>query len=168
MDTLSGLAPPPPSQNEPLARTRANFESWYLIKYGREIVTSTIGSPRKEPDFVMLNHEGRIEIVEIKRPDHRLTNGEFDTAMEYLTAVRDFIADTKEVRELFHDANLTIVCDALNLRPASAESINTSPNINHKTWHDILQATTRSHEDFLAEVRKLQGTLPSAIMEDEV
>ncbi len=157
----------PLSQNEPLARTRANFESWYRIKYGREIVTSTIGSPRKEPDFVMLNHEGRIEVVEIKRPGHRLTNAEFDTAMEYLGAVRDFIDDTQEVRQLFSGANLTIVCDSLNLNASRSEPINTSPNVSHKTWHDILQATTRSHEDFLAEVRKMQGALPSATTENE-
>ena len=126
-----------------------------------------MGSPRKEPDFVMLNHEGRIEVVEIKRPGHKLNNGEFDTAMEYLTAVRDFIAETREVRELFHDANLTIVCDDLNLNPSRAEPIRTSPNVNHKTWHDILQATTRSHEDFLGEVRKLQGSLPIAALGNE-
>ena len=158
----------PLSQNEPLARTRANFESWYRIKYGKEIITSTIGSPRKEPDFVMLNHEGRIEVVEIKRPGHKLRNGEFDTAMDYLDAVRDFIGDTQEVRELFHGANLTIVCDDLNLNASRAESINTSPNVNHKTWHDILQATARSHEDFLVEVRKMQGELPSLALEDEL
>ena len=156
----------PLSQNEPLARTRQNFENWYRLKHGKEIVTSSMGSPRKEPDFVMLNHEGRMEVVEIKRPGHKLTNGEFDTAMEYLGAVRDFIADTQEVRELFRDARLTIVCDALNLNASREEPINTSPNVNHKTWHDVLQATTRSHEDFLAEVRKLQGALPNAIMED--
>ena len=158
----------PLSQNEPLARTRANFESWYRIKYGKEIVTSTMGYPRKEPDFVMLNHEGRIEVVEIKRPGHKLTNAEFDTAMDYLDAVRDFIGDTQEVRELFHDANLTIVCDDLNLNASRAESINTSPNVNHKTWHDILQATARSHEDFLTEVRKMQGELPSLAVEGEL
>ena len=78
----------------------------------------------------------------------------------YLGSVRDFIADTQEVRELFRDVQVDH-----RLRRTESEClsgslpINTSPNVNHKTWHDVLQATTRSHEDFLAEVRKLQGVI---------
>lgn len=150
----------PLSFNEPLARTRKNFESWYKANYDKEIVTSAIDNPMKKPDFVMLNHEGHLEIVEIKRPGHALTDEEFQRAFGYLTAVKKFIADTSEVRMLFPDVRLTIVCDSLNLRPEYATLVETDPNITHRTWHDRLQATTRAHEDFLKVVKEMQGELP--------
>lgn len=156
----------PLSFNESLARTRRNFESWYQANSGQEIVTSAIDDPRKEPDFVMLNHEGRLEVIEIKRPQHALTDDEFERAFGYLSAVDKFIADNAEVCELYREARLTIVCDALNLRPEYASLVDANPRITHKRWHDVLQATSRTHEDFLKVVREMQGELPK-FSEDE-
>ena len=77
-----------------MRQPESNFQSWYLAKYGEEIVTSAIDNPSKQPDFVMLNHEGRLEVIEIKRPQHALADEEFDRAFGYLTAVREFISET--------------------------------------------------------------------------
>ncbi|MCY3801690.1 MAG: ATP-binding protein [Chloroflexi bacterium] len=157
----------PLSFNQSLARTRESFESWYQAKYGHEIVTSAIANPRKQPDFVMLNHEGRLEVIEIKRPQHSLTDGEFGRAFGYLTAVRDFIDETTEVRTLFRKAQLTIVCDSLNLDAMGQNTIRTDDEVSHKTWFDLLQSTSRSHEDFLKVVREMQGELPKLPVEQE-
>ena len=91
----------PLSFNQARASTRMNFQSWYLANYNKEIVTSAIDNPKKQPDFVMLNHEGRLEVIEIKRPQHALEDGEFDRAFGYLTAVRKFISGTAAVRASF-------------------------------------------------------------------
>ena len=157
----------PLSFNQSLARTRENFESWCRAKFGREIVTSAIRNPSKQPDFVMLNHEGRLEVIEIKRPQYSPTNEEFDRAFGYLTAVRDFISETDEVRALFSEAKLTIVCDSLSLDALRQNIIRTDADISHKTWHDLLQSTSRSHEDFLKVVREMQGELPELPVEKE-
>ena len=157
----------PLSFNQSLARTRENFESWYRSRYKKEIVTSAMGNPTKRPDFVMLNHEGRLEVIEIKRPQHDLADDEFDRAFHYLSAVRDFIADTDEVSALFPKAKLTIVCDALNLDALRVNTLRTDGDISRKTWHDLLQASSRSHEDFLKVVRKLQGELPDLLPDGE-
>ena len=150
----------PLSFNQSLARTRENFESWYQARYGKEILTSAIYNPSKKPDFVMLNHEGRLEVIEIKRPQHSMTDEEFDRAFGYLTAVRDFISETVEVKVLFPDTKLTIVCDSLNLDALRENTIHKDSDISRKTWHDLLQSTSRSHEDFLKVVREMQGELP--------
>lgn len=150
----------PLSFNQSLARTRESFESWYQAKYNKEVVTSAIDNPGKRPDFVMLNHEGRLELVEIKRPQHALTDNEFNRAFAYLDAVAKFITDSTEVRNLFSEARLTIVCDNLGLSSPLASLIETNTAITRKIWHDLLQATSRSHEDFLAVVKRLQGELP--------
>ena len=131
----------PLSFNQSLASTRTNFQSWYLANYGEEIVTSAIDNPSKQPDFVMLNHEGRLEVIEIKRPQHALADEKFDRSFGYLTAVRKFITETAAVRASFPVAQLTIVCDSMNLDDLRENTIRTDSDIVHKTWHDLLEST---------------------------
>ena len=157
----------PLSKNQTLASTRQNFESWYLRKYRCKITTSVIGDSKKRADFVMLNHAGRLEIVEIKRPKNSLTNDEFRTAHRYLSVIKDFIEDTDEVRRLFPDARLTIVCNDLNLDHLSSAHLTEASNIVHKTWHDLFASSRRSHEDFLGVVERFQGDLPEIREERE-
>lgn len=157
----------PLSSNQSLATTREAFQNWYLANFNTDIVTSAIDKPNKKPDFVMLNHERRLEIIEIKRPKHSLKNEEFDRAFAYLTSMRKFISDTKEVQESFPTARLTIVCDSLSLDDLRNNSIRTDADISHKTWHDLLVATKRRHEDFLTIVRRMQGEPPKLPTEPE-
>ena len=128
----------PLSFNQSLSSTRSNFESWYHANYGQEISASAIENPNKQPDFVLLNHLGRLEIIEIKRPQHALTDQELNRAFNYLTAVKKFINDTTEVRSLFPDVKLTLVCDALKLSPTLDSLIESNPDINRRAWHDLL------------------------------
>lgn len=157
----------PLSYNQSLASTRTNFESWYHANYGEEIVTSAIENPTKQPDFVLLNHEGRLEIVEIKRPQYAITNDEFNRAFGYLTAARRFIEETVAVRELFPKATLTIICDDQNLDALRQNTLNTDPDISRRNWYSLLESATRRHQDFLKVVRERQGELPDVSVEDE-
>lgn len=157
----------PLSFNQSLASTRSNFESWYHANYQQEISTSAIENPNKQPDFVLLNHLGWLEIIEIKRPQYALTDEEFNRAFNYLGAIKKFTDDTDEVRSLFPDVKLTIVCDDLNLSPALDSLIESNSAISRRTWHDLLQTTSRSHEDFLAVVKKMQGELPKLTTGEE-
>ena len=156
----------PLSRNQSLSTTRLTFEAWYKATYGPEIVTSAIDNPTKRPDFVMLNHEGRLEIIEIKRPQHALVDDEYGRAFGYLTALRKFIDENAEVRERFYDVRLTIVCDQLNLSPVQADALSNNERIIRKTWFDLLQSTVRTHEDFLEEVKRLQGELPEVPLQE--
>ena len=155
----------PLSFNQSLASIRINFESWYLANYDNKIITSTFENPEKKPDFVMLNHIGRLEIIEIKRPQHPLTDEEFDRAFHYLTAIRRFITANPDVRAVFPEARLTIVCDSLNLDDLRTNNLQKDSEIHHKTWHELLDSTNRGHEDFLNVIRKMQGELPEISVE---
>ena len=150
----------PLSFNQSLASTRSNFESWYRRKTGKTITTSAIQSPDSRPDFVMLNHEGRLEAVEIKRPGHVLQNDEFDRAFGYLTHLRTFIDENAVARESFPRVRLTIVCDELHLDSLRENPLQTDPDVLRQTWHDLLESTSRRHEDFLKVVGEMQGELP--------
>ena len=157
----------PLSFNQTLASTRLNFESWYLATYKEKISTSAIDNPNKQPDFVLLNHVGRLEIIEIKRPQHGLRDEEFNRAFGYLTATQKFVDVTSEVKSQFPVVNLTFICDDLSLSPTLDSLIYNNPKISRQTWHELLQTTSRSHEDFLAVVKRVQGDLPELTTDGE-
>ena len=148
----------PLSHNQSLATTQKNFESWFRKNNkGKEIATSTIGSPNIRPDFVMINHAGRLEIVEIKCPGHALQDKEFDRAHDYLDALRRFIGETDPEENPIRNAKLTIICDRLNLHSWRPEHIDAATDISHRTWFGILDSSSRIHEDFLAVAGRFQG-----------
>ena len=115
----------------------------------------------------MLNHEGRLEVIEIKRPQHSMTDEEFERAFGYLEAVDTFISQNESVKRNYPEARLTIVCDRLGLDDLRGRLVETDQRIGRRTWHDLLEMTKRSHGDFLAAVTSLQGELPSADDHDE-
>jgi hypothetical protein len=148
----------PLALNEPLAEVRRCFEGWYEREYRQAISTTTIDRPTKKPDFVMLSNEGVLEIVEIKRPDYGLTDAELDRAIGYLEAIRRFFDDNPHFKKAFHAVRLTIVCDQVGFsRGVSASALANDPAIRRKTWHEILKGTLTAHQEFLHEVRRMQG-----------
>ena len=149
----------PLTRNQPLKSLRAAFATWYQRNEGKEIITTSIGS-NKRPDFLMLNNSGFIEIVEIKRPKHALTDAEYERAFNYRHAVTKFLEENDQLSSLFPKARLTIVCEKLTLRPWHAEAIDNDDNTAHKTWENVLYDTMQAHQDFLSRVQELQGPLP--------
>lgn len=150
----------PLTSNQPLKSLRDAFETWYQRNKGEEIITTSIDS-NKRPDFLMLNYSGFIEIVEIKRPKHALTDEEYERAFNYRHAVTTFLGENDRLSDVFSKARLTIVCEKLALRPWHVEAIDNDDNIVHKTWETILYDTMQAHQDFLNRVQELQGPLPS-------
>lgn len=148
----------PLNMNESLATFREAFESWYLREHKVAITTTTIGNPAKRPDFIMLNLEGRLELIEIKRPVHALTDEEYERAFGYLEAVQRFKKENPTVGEAFPSVRLTLVCDALALKnPIYQRQLDGDPRVDKKGWYEVLARTKREHEDFLRVVRRMQG-----------
>ena len=151
----------PLTRNERLSSLRTAFQTWYHRTFDTEVVTSSIESPTRQPDFVMLNYEGCVEVVEIKRPGHGLTDQEYGRAYNYLQAIGRFLRESPQLGEAFPKTRLTIVCDRLNLNDQIyAGSIETEENVRRKSWTEVLDGTRQAHEDFLSRVRELQGELP--------
>ena len=153
----------PLTRNNTLGTLRETFEHWYATQYGKEILTSPIESRSRRPDFVMYNHRGRIEIIEIKRPAHALADDEYERAMHYLDAVTRFISDNPDAGRGVSDVRLTIVCDRLNLQNLIySRQLDMDTNVERRTWTEIFDGTKQAHEDFLETVRTRQGTLPNS------
>lgn len=148
----------PLGMNESLQRVRTQFEAWYKMKYAKEIVTTAIGTPRREPDFVLLNDAGVLWIVEIKRMDHHLTDEEYLRAVNYLKALDEFLDANPELAKEFPDRRLTFVVDHIDkLSAVSESSLSSDSRVDRKTWNELLSNTKRAHKDFLAHVRGMQS-----------
>lgn len=153
----------PLNMNESLATFREAFESWYLREYKVAITTTTIGNPTKKPDFIMLNLKGCLELIEIKRPVHALTDEEYDRAFGYLEAVQRFTEENPTIGKAFPSVRLTLVCDALSLKnPIYRRQLNDDPRVDKKGWYEVLTRTKGEHEDFLRVVRSMQGISATA------
>lgn len=151
----------PLTRNQPLESLRGAFESWYFRNTGQEIATTSINST-KRPDFVMLSYAGCIEIVEIKRPDHALTDEECQRALDYRYTVMDFLSESDQLTTRFPRVRLTIICDKRSFSNRMyGDMIEKDDDITLKNWATILHDTTQAHQDFLGRVRELQGALPS-------
>lgn len=145
--------------NESLKRVRGQFESWYDTKYpGQSIVTTAIGSPRREPDFVLLNDAGTLWIVEIKRVNYGLTDPEYERAVNYLEELELFLDENRSIGAQFPFRKLTFIVDNIKkLGRSTSSSLQSDPRIESRTWRELLDSTQRAHRDFLTRVYELKS-----------
>ncbi|MEV6065576.1 ATP-binding protein [Nocardia sp. NPDC052001] len=149
----------PLGMNESLKRVRASFERWYAHKFGTTLLTSAIGSPKREPDFVLLHDSGELWIVEIKRMDYHLTDEEYNRAVNYLYELDRFLDENPRIGAQFPRRRLTFIVDHIDrLGPASLSSLMSDQRVDRRTWRELLDATLRAHRDFLDRVYAMRGS----------
>ncbi len=129
----------------------------YIKNYGKDITTSVHNPSKKRPDFVMLHVGTHIELVEIKKPDYRLTDAEFDSILEYEDRMRLFLKENRSFIKTFPlDVHITLICDKLNLRSLSSkhsfDKFEKEQRLTRKTWRDVLEDTRQVHKDFLSRL----------------
>ncbi|WP_218022273.1 hypothetical protein [Nocardia amamiensis] len=121
-------------------------------------MTTTIGSERREPDFVLLHDSGELWIVEIKRMDYHLTDEEYNRAINYLYALDTFLNENPRIGAQFPRRKLTFIVDHTDkLRPASLSSLDSDTRIDRRTWRELLDSTLRAHRDFLERDYAMRG-----------
>ncbi|MCX4093995.1 ATP-binding protein [Nocardia sp. alder85J] len=148
----------PLGMNESLKRVRAAFERWYAQKFGVTLTTTSIGSEKREPDFVLLHDSGELWIVEIKRMDYHLTDEEYNRAINYLYALDTFLTENPRIGVQFPRRRLTFIVDHIDrLRPASRSSLESDARIDRRTWRELLDSTLRAHRDFLERVYEMRS-----------
>ena len=141
------------SANRTLETFRRSFEDWHRKTKGEKVITTAIGHARKRPDFVLLNFQGRLEVVEIKAPDHELRDDEFQRLLNYRYALRDFLEENESFKRDFPGGvHLTLVCDYLNLSATQEEHfelLKERGELDHRTWQVFLAAAEQANQDFL-------------------
>ena len=121
----------------------------------------------KRPDFVLSSQEGTVQIIEIKRPQHKLSNLEMDRIISYYDNMKAFLEDSGHAvfRQHFSDFHETVVCDRIGLTGAQRTALDAyleRRKLTHMTWASFLLKLQRVHQDSLSEARRQREAEPAA------
>jgi len=161
----------PVTENRTFSSLRREFEKYYEDRTGSPISLSDFKKTGKRPDFVLSSQEGTVQIIEIKKPHHKLTNAEMDRIVTYYQNMETFLNDPAhfEFRKHFADFHVTIVCDQLALtgtQRAAFEGYRDKKKLTHLDWAAFLLKTEHVHQDFLREAQRQRTANPAAPADD--
>ena len=147
----------PVTANRSLSSLRKEFEHYYKRNTGQTIRLSDFTSPSMRPNFVLLSQDGKVQMVEIKRPGHVLKNDEMERIVNYHNLMRSFLEDSKNeaFRQLIHGFHITLVCDELALSRLLETVLAAYVErgvLTHLGWASFLRRAKDVHRVFLKEV----------------
>ena len=151
----------PITANQSLSRLKTEFEKFFKKETGNAISLNNFdeNAQSKRPDFVLSADDFGLQIVEIKRPKHKLTNGEWDRIQLYIDQMEKFLnlPGHQDFKRIFKEFNVTIVCDNIDLTGAQAKAFKAYKDerkAEHITWAAFLQRTEKMHKEFLDEAEQ--------------
>lgn len=144
---------------------RENFEDWYEKEYGTEIVTSAIDRPTKEPDFIFIQTREKLRVVEIKKPNVRLSDKDWQSAAGYVSAVKKFVRANPGLGVEAKQVALVVVVDRLGLTDPTYEEAIEGPNVTRLTWRQVWDKAMNANSDIVEAFE--QARLPPLPPEGE-
>jgi hypothetical protein len=149
----------PMTSNQSFSTLRREFVKYFKRETGEDIKLNDFSDPKKRSDFVFSNQDDTLEIVEIKRPFHALTNAEMDRVDLYWRLMEQFLDDpaSQEFRRRFPKVHITLVCDELALKGVTRtafDGLKQQGALTHINWRTFLLRTRRAHEDFMNEAER--------------
>ena len=156
----------PVTENQTFSSLRREFEKYYEGKTGESISLSDFQETGRRPDFVLSNQEGTVQIIEIKKPHHRLSNPEMDRIVTYYENMQAFLEEPghAEFGRHFPDFHVTVVCDHLGLtgaQRAAFDGYRAQRKLTHLDWTAFLLKSEQVHQDFLSEARRQRAAEPT-------
>ena len=157
----------PVTANQSFTTLRGEFEKFYRQETGDEISLGEFSETKKRPDFVLSSQDNGLQIVEIKKPGHKLENDEMDRIIKYVDTMEAFLSDSKnsEFRQIFRAFHTTLVCDDIKLSGAQRVSFDSyirDGKLTHINWSTFLLRTKQMHQDFLDEAKKQKRSVSEA------
>ncbi len=149
----------PITANQAFSTLKAEFAKYYKLQTGNDIALDDFALPRKRADFVMTNQDNAIEIIEIKKPSHALTNEEMKRIDTYASIMERFLTEPGHTHfcKLFPSFHITLVCDSLALDGIWLRGFNglkAERKLEHIPWRVFLLRTRLMHEEFLKEAER--------------
>jgi hypothetical protein len=146
----------PITANQTFTTLRQEFAKYFEERTGQAIVLDDFGDPKKRADFVMSTQDNVIQIIEIKKPKHKLQDDELDRIVNYNDLMTDFLAKkgNQDFQRSYSGFHITLVCDGLaigRVGKQAFEQLTSSGRMTHETWESFLLKTRKMHEAFLAE-----------------
>jgi len=149
----------PITSNQSLTTLKSEFAKFFKQETLEEIVLSGFDQSNKRPDFVMSSQDFGLQIIEIKKPSHKLTNAEWDRIQTYIDVMTKFLGlpGHEEFRQIFKGFTVTLVCDEVGLAGAQNKaflSYKEDRILEHVTWTAFLRRTQHMHQEFLTEAER--------------
>jgi hypothetical protein len=149
----------PLAANQSFETLKEEFKKFYKERTGQDLELERFSEPGKRADFVMSNQDQVIEIVEIKRPHHTLTNEEMERINKYVDLMDEFLSlpGNKDFKDLFPHFHVTLVCDKIGLtgvHRAAFDGLANKEILEHINWRTFLLRTRKMHEAFLNEAAR--------------
>ena len=151
----------PIASNQQLSTLKAEFEKHFEEQTGIQIRLEPFeeGAERKRPDFVLSADDFGLQIIEIKRPKHKLKNDEWDRIQLYIDQMERFLnlPGHDEFRSIFRKFTVTLVCDKIGLSGSHLRAFTSymgDRTMEHITWSGFLRRTEHMHQEFLAEAKR--------------
>ncbi len=152
----------PMTANQALTTLKREFGKFYKKNTGKTVVLSDFTEPTKRPDFAAFSQDGSLQLVEIKKPCHKIDNTEWDRIQTYFDQLGMFFSDPNhaDFKTVAKDFYITLVCDGINLTGAQK----TAYDYYHQNkkliildWSSFLLRTKKAHQSFLEEADRLKG-----------
>jgi hypothetical protein len=146
----------PITANQSLSTLKSEFQKYYKAKTGDDIVLENFTDSNKRPDFVLSSQDGIVEIIEIKKPHYKFTNEEMVRLQRYATQMANFLNEDnhKEIKKIFRDFHITLVCDSENLddiHKGAFSKLADDKRLTFIDWTTFLLRTRKMHQEFLDE-----------------
>ena len=153
----------PVTENRTFSTLRREFEKYYEERTGESISLSDFRETGRRPDFVLSSQEGTVQIIEIKKPRHTLSNGEMDRIVSYYQNMQAFLGDPGQAEfcNHFDDFHVTVICDDIGLsgaRQAAFDGYRNAKKLTHLNWTAFLLKSEQVHQDFLREADRQRST----------
>ena len=151
----------PITSNQQLSTLKSEFEKFFEEQTGIEIHLEPFeeDAENKRPDFVLSADDFGLQIIEIKRPKHKLKNDESDRIQLYIDQMERFLnlPGNEEFKSIFKTFTVTLVCDEIGLSGSQQRaftSYKADRTVEHITWSAFLRRTEHMHQEFLAEAER--------------
>jgi hypothetical protein len=149
----------PITSNQAFTTLKEEFQKYYKRQTGKDLVLVDFAEPNKRADFVLSSENSVVQIIEIKKPDHKLEDEEMERIDKYANLMQKFLnePDNKEFRKYFTDFHITLVCDGEKLSGTAKrafESMKKEKLLTHHNWRSFLLRTRKMHEHFLEEAER--------------
>ncbi len=155
----------PITANQSFESLRTEFVKFYKDRTKKDIVLHDFSDSTKRADFVLSSQDDTVQIIEIKRPKHKLANEEMERIVRYHDLMRDFLKEegNKDFADKFPKFHITLICDQIGLTGATRAAFDgykSTQALTHINWKTFLLRTGQAHKEFLNEAkrqRKLSG-----------
>ena len=101
----------PITSNQSLTTLKTEFIKFFKTETDEDIILNDFDKNNKRPDFVMSSQDFGLQIIEIKRPKHKLKNEEWDRIQVYIDVMTKFLDLPwhEEFKRIFKGFTVTLV-----------------------------------------------------------